>query len=227
MRLVFEKFEKSLVLRTDTINVLRVEDPSLFARCALSLVQGFPPDALEPACIFSDDDREIPMSKALYFVGDALCVDLNDKRIVAAGIKLVAGRMLGLDGAIDMLEKKNFEMESVFEDQFVQMSADYVLADSWDVTKYLKMLGFGVDDSGDLTLYDKVQHFLRIVADLFPEKVIAFVNLQTYLTRDQRVELCKMIASLQLCVLSYEQGVLYDSKHFENVLFIDANYLER
>lgn len=227
MRLVFEKFEKSLALRTDAINVLKVEDPSLFARCALSLAQGFPSDALEPACIFSDDDREISMSKVLYFVGDALCIDLNDKRIVAAGIKSIVNRMLNLDGEIDALEKKNFEMESVFENQFVQMSADYVLADSWDATKYLKMLGFGVDDSGDVTVYDKVQHFLRIAADLFPEKIIAFVNLQVYLTRDQYVELCKMIASLELCVLSYEQGVLYDSEHFENVLFIDANYLER
>lgn len=55
MKLVFEKFERSLMLRRDALNALRIEDPSLFARCALSLAQGFPPDALEPAFFFDDD----------------------------------------------------------------------------------------------------------------------------------------------------------------------------
>lgn len=49
MKLVFEKFDSALPLRRDAVNVLRIEDRSLYARCALSLAQGFPADSLEPA----------------------------------------------------------------------------------------------------------------------------------------------------------------------------------
>ena len=59
MRLVFEKFETPLELRTDALNVLRIQDQSLYARCALSLSQGFPPDCLEPASFFTKEDKEV------------------------------------------------------------------------------------------------------------------------------------------------------------------------
>ena len=89
------------------------------------------------------------------------------------------------------------------------------------------MLGFAVDDSQDLTVYERLQHFMRIAADLFPEKVIALVNLSNYLTSAQYNELCELVASLQLCVLSYEQGSQLALGNLENVLYVDANYLER
>lgn len=227
MKLVFEKFEAPLSLRRDALNVLRVEDPSLFSRCALSLAQGFPPDALEPVFFFSDDGREIKASKILYFAGDLLSLDLNDRRIVAQAIKVVAERMALEENAGYALEIINCEMEDIFAEQFVQMSANYYLADDWDLSKYLKMLGFGVDDSEDRTVYEKLQHFLRISADLFPEKVIAIVNASNYLTDAQYNEFCELVASLQLCVLSYEQGLRVAAGHLENVLSIDINYLEK
>lgn len=227
MKLVFEKFETALVLRRDALNVLRVEDPSLFSRCALSLAQGFPPEALEPAFFFSDDDREVKASRILYFAGDLLLLDLNDKRIISQAVKTVIERM-ALEGDVaHALEAINCEIEDIFSDQLVQMSANYCFADDWDSSKYLKMLGFGVDDSEDRTVYEKLQHFVRLAADLFPEKVIAIVNVSNYLTSAQYNEFCELVASLQLCVLSYEQGSRIAAGHLENVLFVDANYLER
>ena len=227
MKLVFEKFERSLMLRRDALNALRIEDPSLFARCALSLAQGFPPDALEPAFFFDDDEKEMKASKILYFLGDALMLDLNDKRILSQAIKTIVERLAIEEDASRALEGMSCRIDEVFENQFLQMSANYCLSDDWDSAKYLKMLGFAVDDSQDLTVYERLQHFMRIAADLFPEKVIALVNLSNYLTSAQYNELCELVASLQLRVLSYEQGSQLALGNLENVLYVDANYLER
>lgn len=226
MRMVFEKFESSLVLRRDALNVLRIEDPSLYARCALSLAQGFSEEALEPAFFFDDDGKELKTSKALYFAGDALLLDLNDKRIVNQLIKTIVGRLVAEGDSVQALERINCLMEEVFEDQFLQMSADYQFADEWDAVKYLKLLGVEVDASEDHTVYDKVQHYMRVMADLFPDKVIALINLPLYLTEKQYSAICELVASLQLCVLSYERGAATAAGNLENVLFIDRDYLE-
>ena len=227
MRLVFRKFERSLSLKTDAVNVVRVEDPALFARCALSLAQGFPDDSLEPAYFFTDDNKEVKANKVLYFAGDLLFLNLNDKRIVTQALKFIVTRMVEEGSSLNSLERLNLEMESVLEDQFLQMQADYCVTEEWDATKYLKMLGFGIDDSSDRTLFEKLLHFLRLMTDLFPDQVIAFVNLPNYLTAEQYNVFCEQVASLQLCVLSYEQGLRTAQSDFENVLSIDANYLEQ
>lgn len=226
MRLVFQKFENSLALRTDALNVLRVEDPVLFARCALSLAQGLPDDALEPAYFYSDENKELKTSKTLFFAGDVLFLDLNDKRIVSQASKLVIARLVEEGASLGLLEKLNLQMEEVLEGQFLQMQADFFLSDEWDAAKYLKLLGFAVDSSGDRTIFERLQHYVRLMTDLFPDQVIAFVNLSNYLSAEQYNMFCEQVAALQLCVLSYEQGVGLARSQFENVLFVDANYLE-
>lgn len=69
-------------------------------------------------------------------------------------------------------------------------------------------------------------HYVRLMADLFPDKVIAFVNLPVYLTKAQYNELCELAVSLQLCVLSYEQGGSVGNGNLENMLYVDKDYLE-
>lgn len=227
MKLVFQKFEQDLDLCRDALNVLRIESPSLFARCALSLRQGFPAHSPEPAFFFNDEGKELKSSAVLFFAGDLLFLDLNDKRIVAQAAKTVVHRIVEEGASANLLEQLNLRIEDVLEEQFFQMSADYRLADEWDLSKYLKALGFGVDDSEDATLYDRLRHFARIAADLFSDKVIALVNLPVYLSREEYNDFCKYVASLELCVLSYELGDRPGETDLENVLFIDADYLER
>ncbi len=155
-----------------------------------------------------------------------MTIDLNDKRIATQSIKIIAERIATEGPLIQQLEAFNFEMEDLFESQFIQMSGNYTFADEWDAGKFLKSLGFCVDESQDRTVFDRLAHYLRIMADLFPDKIISFVNIPTYLTETQYNELCETVASLQLSVLSYEQGTNESRKNLENVLYIDENYLE-
>ena len=120
----------------------------------------------------------------------------------------------------------NEQMEDMLEGQFLQMTGDYCLADDWEVSKYLKMLGFRIDDTEDVTVYQKLVHFIKLVADLYPDWVIAFVNLPSYLTAQQYNEFCNLVIALQLRVLSYEQSDIRRRSNLENVLYIDSDYLE-
>lgn len=227
MKLVFSGFELPLEIRRDKVNVLRVEDKSLYARVALSLYRGLPDDALEPALFFDDAGKELKTSKVLYCAGDALALDLNDKRIVSQAIKVILGRLSGHPEHVARIEELNYRIEDVFDGELIQLIGDYCFVDEWDSSKYLKMMGLGIDDSSDTTVFSRLCHFIRLMADLFPDQVVSLFNLRTYLTVQQYDEFCKQVASLQLAVLSCEQGCGCMFGNLENGMFIDIDYLER
>ncbi len=227
MKLVFSGFESALMIKRDRVNVLRIEDQSLYSRVALSLYRGLPDDSLEPAAFFDDFDKELKTSKVLYCAGDVLTLDLNDKRIVSQAVKVLLSRLSNHSEFIARIEELNYRIEDVFDSELVQMDGDYGFAEEWDSSKYLKMLGFGIDESSDATVFSRLGHFVRLMADLFPDQVIALFNLRTYLTDCQYEEFCRQVVSLQLAVLSCERDCDCMFGDLENGMFVDIDYLER
>ena len=226
MKLVFAGFESALPILRDKVNVLRIEDKSLYARCSVSMVRGFADDVPEPASFFSEDGKELNAGKILFNSGDVLMMDLNDKRIVTQAIKALLTRV-GTDAALmSAIEELNYQIEDIFGSEMSQMAGDYRFSLDWGNDRYLKQLGFCVDDALQATLHDRLLLYLRVMSDLFPDYVISFCNLRTYLTDEQYNEFCRTAVSLQLRILSFEQGCSSLFTHLENGLFVDVNYLE-
>lgn len=226
MRIVFEKFENALAVEPGKISVLHIGDHALFSRCAYSLSQEYTVDVPEPAALFDDGNCELKMSPSLFVVGDILSFDMNDKRIIALATKKLIANIVEEGNSQDVLQEINLQMEEVFDDQIFQMSANYAFLNDWDMSRYLKMVGFGVDTVDDVTCFNKVCHLLRIASDLFPEKAVAFINLCTLLTQDQFDELCNLVAAGQLMVVLYETDDKMDFTNLDNRLFVDKDYLE-
>lgn len=226
MKMVFEKFESSLPIQKNAINVIRIEDRSLFARCAQSLASGFSENCLEPAFFFDNENHELKPDKILFFLGDPISIDLNDKRILSQAIKVLASRAISESNIIQRLETLNYQIEDLFEELFIQMSADYSFVSELDISKELKLFGFSIEENNCLDIPTKLNHLLRIMADLFPNKIVCFVNLRTYLSDKQYNEFCQLAVALQIRILSYEQGSSARFENLDNGLFIDANYLE-
>jgi CRISPR type II-A-associated protein Csn2 len=107
-----------------------------------------------------------------------------------------------------------------------QMNANYDLADDWDSQKYLKAMGFCIDESGVAGVFDKAILLLGVIADLMPDVILVFVNLMTYLSDEQCHEFCNQVKALELTVLTYEIGSTIIPEYFDNGLYVDANYLE-
>jgi CRISPR type II-A-associated protein Csn2 len=225
MKMVFEKFESSIELKPASVNVLRFEDKNLFSRCVYSMQQLFPANCPEPAYFF-EDEKELKSKDVLFVVGDVVFFDLNDKSIIAAALKKVSAMFVEDELARNFAAQHNEMIVEVVADMFNQLSGNYDLADDWDSSKYLKAMGFCVDESNINSLADKISQLLYLSADLMPKKVITFVNLMTYLTEEQCASFCQQVKALDLTVLLYEIGESFLSEYFDNGIFVDANYLE-
>lgn len=226
MKLVFQAFENPLALACGRISLLRIEAHDLFSRCAESLACGYSADAPEQALFFDDDNREMKTRDTLFFVGDLVTFDLNDRRLLNTALKRILQRMATEGEYEEDLKRINSEIEGVFECQFVQMSADYAFLETWDSSKYLKALGFGIDTAADEGLFGKLIHLLRVVEDLSPEKVLAFINLGTFLTSEQFFVFKEEVLARDLLVLMLETDDRIEYKDLENRLSVEADFLE-
>lgn len=226
MKLVFQGFEHNMILNRGAINVLRIEDRSLYARCCLSISQGFADGVPEPASFYDDNGRELKPKDCLTFAGDLLSLDLNGREISAKATKKIVQMLIDKQEITTRMESQNYAIEDLFAESFLQLSGDYVFNVDWDVGKYLKAFGFGVDASDSVSLYQKACHYLRIAADLFPDNVIVFINLNTFLSEDEYYSFCRCAAAEELIILSCEVGNSSDFLDLENGIFIDADYLD-
>lgn len=225
MKIVFEHLESSLTLVNDMVNVMRFADSALFSRCALSLAQGFSAESLEPAHIF-ENDIELKAKDVFTFAGDLLVLDLDSRDMAALANRKLISMFVEDDNVLRDAGNINCQMEALFETQLHQLDGDYYFKDEWDAGKYMKALGFGIDTSLDVTLFDKSLHYLKLAADLFPSKILVFVNLNTYLRKEQYEQFCKQAVANDLTMLLYETGNSSLFEDFENGIFIGMDYLE-
>lgn len=225
MKMVFQKFENDLSLERGCVNVVRIEDKALFSRCVESLNLAFSAESPEPAMVF-ESGAPLKPKDCIFMVGDLLAFDLADRKIVNLALRRIVEDLSKYEGVVANLELLNNSIVGLLEDQMNQMAGDYVIEGDWDAAAFLKAAGFSIDSVVEDGLFGKACRFLRIAADLFPDKVLAFVNLNTYLDKAQYCEFGRMAKANELIILSYEVGDSPDFEYFENGMFIDANYCE-
>lgn len=225
MRLVFSGFEYPLELEAGETSVFEIENGALFARVASSLKSGCGRYALEPYS-FWDEEREIMPKDALMLISDPMSLPWDDKGFLSAVMKQVEREFLedeelrmeveGIEGAL----RQRLELLDM------GFNADIGFALEWDLKRYLKFLGFGIAFQEEKTFLDNLLNFLSYVLDAGCKKVICFVNLKTFLTKNELEQLYEHIFFLKLKVLLLENKHDNSSYEHEQKMAIDLQFFE-
>lgn len=226
MKLVFEKFESSLEMTKGSVNVLCFEDKQLFSNCVFSVLNYFSGGCPEPAVLFNEG-KEQKAKDVLLIVGDPASYSLNDKALQSAALKRMSQLFVEDEFVRSNAQKFNAELSYIVQELFLQLNGNYDMPDEWEIQKYLKSLGFCIDESNINNIFDKLMLLLNVLADLLPNKVIVFINLLTYLTEQQLLSFLEQVKALNLIVLSYEVSNPAFQLHVDNGIYIDANFLEQ
>ena len=106
------------------------------------------------------------------------------------------------------------------------MNSDYAFGLEWDLKRYLKFRGFGIDQQESQTLLDSLIDFLSLALDAGCKKVITFVNLKTFLTENETKALFEHVFYSKISVLLLENvrdEIVYD---YERKITVDLHFLE-
>lgn len=225
MKLVFSGFENPLELGAGETSVLEIENGALFARVAGSLKSCCGHYALEPYS-FWDEEREVVPKDAFMFISDPLSLPWDDRTFLSAVIKKVEREFLEDEDLRMEVEETEGALRRKLELLDMGFNADIGFALEWDLKRYLKLLGFGIAFQEEKTFLDNLLNFLSYVLDAGCKKVICFVNLKTFLTKNELEQLYEHIFFLKLKVLLLENKHDNSSYEHERKMAIDLQFLE-
>lgn len=225
MRLVFGGLEHAVELAAGETAVLQVENAALFARIVRSLISEEGRYAVEPYSIW-DGENEVKPSTALMMVPDSMNLPWDDRSFTTAVTKRIEREFLEDEELRIQVESAERTMHARLASLNLGFNADFSFGLEWDLKRYLKFMGFGVAVQEEKSFLDNLLNFLSFALDAGCKKAIAFVNLITFLTKNELEKLYEHVFFLNLCVLLLENKHDSSSYEHEHKLVVDLQLLE-
>lgn len=225
MRLAFDGLEGAVDFSPGYISVLQIENGSLFARIARSLDSLEGRFAMEPYTVW-DGDREEKPSSALMMVPDPLHLPWDDRSLIGEVIKRIEREFLEDEELRHVVEKLDSSLAERLMELGFGMNSDYGFGLEWDLKRYLKFRGFGVGERSDASFLDNLINFLSLALDAGCDKVIVFVNLKSFLTKDEVKKLYDYVFYSKLKVMLLENASDANKYEYERKTVVDLLFLE-
>lgn len=226
MRISFYGMDAPVEVCQKGMTVLRVLNESLFARICESLISGKGEEAREPYSIWGCDGAEVSPSNALLVVANPF--DLPWKQRTAVGrLYSILGEELRADEDLGReMQDVLLELESSIRKLGFQLNGDYRFGVEWSLESHLRAFSYEVDIPDSASLLDNLISFVDFGADIKTDKVIVFVNLKTFLTKNELLELNDrfFFHGMGALLLENHESVLHEGIEQEYV--VDRDFVE-
>lgn len=225
MKLVFSGLETPIELTPGVVSTLQVENSALFARVVWSLMNPEGSMAPEPYSLW-EGDSELRPSAALMLVQSPMQLPWDDRALLGEVTKRLEREFLEDEDLRRGIEEMDSALSAKLLELGFGMNSDYAFGLEWDLKRYLKFRGFGIDQQESQTLLDSLIDFLSLALDAGCKKVITFVNLKTFLTENETKALFEHVFYSKISVLLLENvrdEIVYD---YERKITVDLHFLE-
>ena len=217
MKLVFSGLETPIDLAPGYASTLQVANETLFTRIVRSLTSLAGSLALEPYTLW-DDGVELRSSTSLMVVSNPLQLPWDDRSLMGEVVKRVEREFLEDEDLRRGIEA----MDSALSAKLL----DHGFGLEWELKRYLKFRGFGVDMQDSKPLLDNLLNFLSLALDAGCRQVITFVNLKTFLTQNDLKALFEYVFYSKLTVLLLENKADEVAYDYERKLVVDLHFIE-
>ena len=184
-------------MSSGNVSVLEVENNILFARIVQSLHSGLGEKSLEPYSLWNEDGEPVKPKDALIVIVNPFDLPWNDRALLNRIYSRIECMMLEDEKVQSAIWEAQEVLSSNVLSLGLQLQSNYELAIEWEIQKYLKAFGFCVSSNAKDRLIDNLFNFLSLSVDATVKKPFVFVNLKTFLSKEELKSL-------------YEQVIFYD-----------------
>ena len=224
MILKFARFDTAITITKEYISTYEIQNQHIFAEVVEALSSEKGSEADVPYFLWDEKGKELKPFKAFFFVNGLPLVTLNDKSLLT-GLYLKLFRRIEDDQELSLnLQTIAHQIESQISNLQIEMFGSYEFSNFWSSDIFLKAFGFG-PECGD-SLIEKLKAYCGLVADGAPSKPICFVNLKSFLTKEELESLFEYIFSLGISVLLVESW--HDKRIIEKErkTIVDQQFIE-
>lgn len=221
MNFVTNYFENPIVIEENVVNVIVIENTTYFSKFILELND----DIFNGTKNFyiSNKLAELNLSKIATIITDLFNFSVN-KVAISKILKLIEINFN--DDAIkqQQLKEINCLIFKFLDDIIFDLNVDLKIDEEFTISSLLKMANLKVDEEQD-NLFNRIINFIKIIGNLDLFKIIFFVNLKTFLTDEQLLEIYK-IANYTKINLVLIENKIYNKLNFEKYYILDNDLCE-
>ena len=220
IKLVHHNFENPLILDSDYVRLLIIENPQLFYELCADLVRQFDGTSGDFVCFC--DDKIVNLDKVGEILRDYIDFDFNDKKLVNILYKRIEA--LSVAESHIKLNKANTSVSELVG----EMIADVPFTLTYDdltMPNLLKCLNVRFEMNYD-NLVEKLICYLNVLVELKGIRFMVFVNLKSVLSDDQLELLYHQCALEKLPLLLIESSEIRDLLPNEKAIIITDDLCE-
>lgn len=226
MRISFEGLDTPIDLADKGITTLQVLNENLFARVCASLLSMKGEKAIESYSVWDDDGVELKPTNAFILVSDPFSLPWKHRSLMGGLYDRLEKELLIDEELRQEIQNYGISLESSIHKLGLQFNADYRFGVEWNIGSYLKAFSYEIDILETASLFENLISFIDFGADMAIDKVLVFINLKTFLTKNELVGLQERLFFHEIKALLLEGSCSRAYSGFEREYAIDRDFIE-
>ena len=221
MNLVTKYLENSLDIKSKTINTLVLEDTHYFSLFLKELIEATEIESDEFELI--EDYKTVDITKYVEIIFDIFNLEAN-----SAKKKKKMYSELEEDLNIQEVYTKKVELESIIAnitDELIYRSRFSLKAGEINYQNLFKAIEIEFDYEKNSVL-ERLIEYIKVTSELLKTKVYIIVNLDSFLSEEELVELEKFLLYNDIKVLALQNAIRREVKPSENLRIVDKDLCE-
>lgn len=181
MKLVYTELEQQLIFQENRVNVLVIEHKELFRRMIQELAKQI--DGVEGRFVLSDNDKILKIDKDVCLVVNPFALEINSRKALT-GLYNELGKLgINEENYLNTCRVKGQIAEYIYG---LLNQVDYALKFQDDFNLHSLFKALEVEfEAGEENFLECLVYFMDVCSKFQKVKILAFVNLKTYLTNDE------------------------------------------
>lgn len=226
MMISFSGFEHPIDMCDSHVLALHIANQTLFARVAAALLSDQGEQTSEPYTLWGDDGKELRAGNVFLPIANPLDLPWKHKRLLGALYSRFEEALLVDEDLRLRMQELHLGMMSCVNQIGFQFNAEYDFSVEWELRHYLKAFDYGVGSREASSLLDNLIQFVDLAADVACDMVLLFVNLKTFLGKNDLLELYERMVFREIRAILVENQNSPFYNEFERKVIVDQHFIE-
>lgn len=223
MKMVHPALLEPILIGTDRISCLVIENRSLFRNVILDIINVI--EGRRTGFVLSNNQKELDISKSVEVISDFVSFDINKKSLLSKIISALEKEAVSAEKYVKTQELLS-DIERMIDEWAFDLSCD-IVPQKISVISLLKSVGIEVrnDYEGDAGEAEKILDYMELVRNFDRNKLFITINMRSFFD-DAITELFqKSVLQHEFYVLMMESNS-YEKTPYENRITIDNDLCE-
>lgn len=208
--------ENKIIFEEGKINVLEIYNKKFF-RKMIEILNG-EEEAEDNEIVLLDNEKRVDLKKNVFVLTDLFNIDFNSKKIITKIYnELIENIKKRQD---DELENLTIKLRNYLIEEINELPFEFNINSELEINDLLKVFNLKIDTTCYITIVEKIEFIINIIANLKIANILVIPNLKVYLDKEEIIEIYKysLYNNIKLLVLENSSNANIENYEMKNII---------